>query len=142
MTRPIERIKPILKIIEEAWMKYPYLRLGQLLENAWVCYQTEDLTNLVENFSKLYGTTPLLWGTYGKDWKQPLTYKKVEDLDAPHIYNILSTQELRPETRVILRNELHNKLWIATKSAKYVEPQSPHSPHRRTTAASIVKIRI
>lgn len=33
MTRPTERIEPILTAIRNLWTLYPNLRLGQLLEN-------------------------------------------------------------------------------------------------------------
>lgn len=61
MTRPIARIKPILKIIEEAWLRQPDLRLAQLLEVADIEWFTEDLTDLVSHMSYYYHTTPLLW---------------------------------------------------------------------------------
>lgn len=112
MTRPIARIKPILKLVEEAWMKNPDLRLWQLLENAWISFYTEDLTWTVEALHNSYGTTKLLWWTYGKMGDKPLKYKKLEDLTDTHIYNILMTQWVRTSTQEILREELKKRLWI------------------------------
>ena len=110
MTRPIARIKTILKLIEEAWLKNPDLRLWQLLYNADVGYNTEDLTTLVSNFHNQYWTTKLLWWTYGKSGNEPLEYKRLEELTTPHIYNILMTQWVRDSVKYTLRKELNLRL--------------------------------
>lgn len=47
----------------------------------------EDLS--VETDDHFIAREHLTWGTYGKDGDQPLTYKKIKDLDTGHIYNIL-----------------------------------------------------
>ena len=52
------------------------------------------------------------WGTYGKDGKSPLKYKKLKDLDSDHIFSILETQkQLSQETREIFRRELNNRFF-------------------------------
>mgnify|MGYP003451909973 FL=1 len=106
MTRPIERIKPILKIIEEAWMQNPDMRLWQLLLNPWISFHTEDLTDFVHIMSWAYGTTPLLWGTYWKDWKSPLKYIPLEEMETLHLANILQTQAPVPWIEKVIKNEI------------------------------------
>lgn len=110
MTRPISRIPAILSIIQEAWVKNPDLRLGQLLENAWVNFFTEDLSTLVENFHKIYWTTPLLWWTFWINWDKPLKYLKLKDMETSHIQAILNTQDLTKEKSDILVSELLKRL--------------------------------
>jgi hypothetical protein len=39
------------------------------------------------------------WGTYGKDGKQPLTWKLLKDMESDHIYAVLQTQSLDEKVR-------------------------------------------
>ncbi len=104
--RPIERIPAILKLIEEAWLKNPDMRLWQLLECANVNWNTEDLTTLVSNLNIAFWTTPLLWGTRWPIWDQPLKYLPIEELSEAHIHNILKTQSPVPPVEKLLQAEL------------------------------------
>lgn len=48
------------------------------------------------------------WGTYGKDGKGPLTYKKICDLSMDHITAILDTQKhISEEMRVLFQDEIN-----------------------------------
>ena len=56
--RPVKRIKPILETIEQAWVKNPDFRLGQLLTNVTGqldLFYTDDY-ELVELLKKEYLT--------------------------------------------------------------------------------------
>jgi hypothetical protein len=47
------------------------------------------------------------WGTRGKDGRQPLTWKRLIDLDTDHILNILETQtHIKPWLRDLFEQEL------------------------------------
>lgn len=111
MTRPIARIKPILKIIEEAWLRQPDTRLWQLLENAWVNWNTEDLTDFVSQMHKTYWTTPLLWWTYWVIWKSKLKYLPLEELEVTHMANIIDTQpQISPYVKDLLQKEIIKRI--------------------------------
>ena len=57
--RDPSRIKPILAEIEALWVKYPQLRLGQLIGN---CFHTEDIyyiedRRLIQKLKETYDKT-------------------------------------------------------------------------------------
>lgn len=48
----------------------------------------------------------VVWGTYGKDGKQPLKFKRVSHMSTGHIEAVLETQALVPWRRKIFEDEL------------------------------------
>lgn len=107
MTRPIERIPAIIRIIEKAWLENPDWRFWQLLSNmGWVQFHEEDIS-FIERFWKFYNVDTLYWGTRWVDWKSPLTYILLSEMETSHIENILITeQHISEEVRHRLSDEL------------------------------------
>lgn len=133
MTRPVSRIKPILKLIEEAWTANPDLRLWQLLKNAGVDFHTEDLTWLVEALHETYWTTELLWGTRWKSWRSAVKYLKLEEIDSSHLVAILNTQKLDKKTYDIL-------IWELAK--RYIKWEAPNPKEVITNKPNYITVTI
>lgn len=109
MTRPIERIQVVLNIIRDAWIKNPDLRLTQLIMNCWVTYQTED-SDLCKEIWDIYNVESIYWGTRGRNWDQPLTYKRLSELSSEHIRAIIATQfHINSDLRWTLVDELFKR---------------------------------
>ena len=103
-----DRIKPIIKYIEEAWTKSPDQRLGQLLINIGVVPDENRLWHYEEMDYipfQLHRLIPI-WGTYGKDGKQP--YKKIScsEMSDEHLKTIYTTQFLNHELDTLLMHEM------------------------------------
>ena len=93
-------------------MKYPDMRLWQLIENIGINWNSEDLTDNVTLISQFSWTSPLLWWTYWKNWRAKLQYKSIYELDTSHIENILLTQTLKPNIIDIFKKELKKRTCI------------------------------
>ena len=98
--------------LEKVWLENPDWRFTQLCVNTGLIpnipgfwYYTEDrefMTNL--GFSQ---REILLWGTYGKDGKQPLKHILLKEMTNEHIQAILDTQtHLSEEKRKYFSDEL------------------------------------
>jgi len=48
----------------------------------------------------------LVWGSRGINGDQPLTHIKLKDMDTSHIEAVLKTQNISPERRAIMEEEL------------------------------------
>ena len=48
----------------------------------------------------------IVWGTYGKDGDQPLSYKKVKDMDVGHLEAVLEIEGVLPHIRKCMKEEL------------------------------------
>lgn len=109
MTRPVERIQIVLDILRDAWLQNPDLRLTQLILNCWVSYHTED-TDLCKAVWDTYWVESVYWGTRGKNWDQPLQYKRLSELSSDHIRAIIKTQfQISSDLRWVLVDELFKR---------------------------------
>lgn len=129
MTRPIERIPAILRIIEKAWKENPDWRFWQLISNmGGLSFHEEDI-DFVERFWEFYKVDTLYWGTRGIDWASPLTYKLLTEMETSHIENILITeQHISDDVRHRLSDELikrkREEKGIKTKTKEELEKES------------------
>lgn len=64
-----------------------YVRISGDLENCCV-YTDSPFDDIRSHFH---------WGSYGKDGKQPLSYKPLKELDSDHIEAIIETQKQLPD---------------------------------------------
>jgi len=70
----------------------------------------EDLSVYVDDDHEI-NRENFVWGTYGKDGDQPLTWKKLCDMSTAHIKAVLVTQQQIPEwRREIFETELEYRL--------------------------------
>lgn len=54
------------------------------------------------------------WGTRGKDGKQPLIWKALQDLDTDHIQAILETQHhIQPHIRELFKDEIEYRKQVS-----------------------------
>jgi len=108
----VEDVTLNLKVITDYWNINYDQRLVQVLVNldiittdSYIKYHLEETDYLIENgFVK--PEKILLWGTYGKDGKQPLKYIPLDDMDSGHIEAVLKTQKnntFKPLMESILR---------------------------------------
>jgi len=111
--RPEERIDNFLRILGDEWKKQGVdLRFCQFLFNNGIrntggyLYYWEENSILLLLKPDISPREYLFWGTYGKDGKQPFTYKLIKDLDTDHIKNILETQVLNKAYMEAFQDEL------------------------------------
>lgn len=111
MARPEGRIDVFLKALGDEWKRQsPDLRFGQFLSGNGVL--DEDIFN-IEEYDFLHRYFPnirkqeyVVWGTRGKDGRDPLKHVAIKDLSDNHISNILRTQTQVPVSyRTILKDE-------------------------------------
>lgn len=86
--------------LEKIWLENPDWRFTQLCVNTGLIpnlpgswYYVEDM-----DFMLRLGFEPrdvILWGTYGKDGKQPLSYILLKNMENGHIESIINTQNTR-----------------------------------------------
>jgi len=68
---------------------------------------TYEELSVYDDGSHITRRSALHWGTRGKDGKQPLVYKPIQDLDSDHIEAILKTQhQLSEFYKEVFREEL------------------------------------
>ncbi len=48
----------------------------------------------------------LVWGTYGINGDQPLSHVKLKDMDTGHIKAVIDTQNISPQRRKVMEEEL------------------------------------
>jgi hypothetical protein len=75
-------------------------------------YRLDENSSILDVFEKL------LWGTRGKDGKQPLTYKRIKDLELDHLKAIKNLALDLNETKEIKYSPLHLfviNYWIGEK---------------------------
>lgn len=118
--RPINRIKPFLKWLEEVWEENQDQRFGQLLINLGIIEDNfKDWNKEISDYQIPFEYLREIqtWGTFG--WKRSernnllKRYKQVhiKDLDFDHIIKILQIQKyLSPYLRRILETELSFRL--------------------------------
>ena len=90
--RPKERIIPILDVIKEIWEANPQLRFGQLIGNTSINYYTEDDNDMIYHLCETYGLPfeeYAIWWTYWINGKSKLKYRKLNELETPHLLNIM-----------------------------------------------------
>ena len=112
--RPVERIVPFMKWLEQEWLDSPDQRFGQLLINLGLV--EDDLWTWTREISDYpipheYIREIQTWGTYGsimdKHCFRDFRRVKIKDLDFDHIIAILETQNhISKELKTILEVEL------------------------------------
>lgn len=114
--RPIERIDIFLKCLGDKWKEAPDLRFGQFLYNQGILTNdTNPLNFFIEEDEvlEMMSIDPVrysLWGTRGKDGKQPLQYKLLIDCDTDHLEAILKTQsQISNGTRILIMRILDSR---------------------------------
>lgn len=114
--RKRERIKPTLKIIQEYRESNPDLRFVQVLvclgiipNFPWMWFHKEE-NELFKDQNEIPVRDYFLRGTYGKSWKDKLSYRLLSKMSNAHIHNILNDnsgmQKLSDRVESILKDEL------------------------------------
>lgn len=98
-----EHITNNIKSITKYWEENYDQRLVQVLINLEIIpnltiikYWLEEFEYIID-IQKVKPEKILLWGTYGKDGKQPLKYIPIEEMETSHIEAVLKTQNLNGE---------------------------------------------
>lgn len=118
--RPIERQQVILDLIKEVWAQPDKqdMRFWQLIENCSIYFHTEDLNDAIYNlcnFGRLDAYKYLIWWTRGIDWKSPLVYKKLVDLETSHLQELLKLTNCSSKKEIqIILNSRDNYDWYSS----------------------------
>lgn len=107
-----QRIDIFLKALGDEWKRQsPDLRFGQFLMNNGVfnqdIFHLEEYDFIEEFFPKIPKRDYYIWGSRGKDGKQPLKLNALKNLETDHIEAILRTQKnISDSYTIVLKEEL------------------------------------
>lgn len=96
--RPEERIDVFLKALGDEWKKQsPDLRFTQFIMNSGAfqedIFHMEEYDFMDKFFPQIRKQEYVVWGTRGKDGRQPVKYLPIKDLSDNHISAIIRTQK-------------------------------------------------
>jgi hypothetical protein len=101
----------IFSTVRTYWLKNPDQRFGQILINLnLIPYQVKPWNDEEHNILYDQGVEPrefVLWGTYGKDGKQPFKRILLKDMSNEHIQAcITNIPNLNPQLKEFFEDEL------------------------------------